>query len=187
MKYRLNIVVNKLLSTRQQGIVIDYTTPRRVLELTKYQKHREIALVVCLERFFRLRKEFYALEYIYNDVHILLTVEIQNELLRINIYDCYPESYYSKDMKTNISVYKQVKREAYEIMEKHEPFALSCSIDDTTYAIFNTETSLEVKAIEIETYDASDMEEELDDLYGDCINSGCAGIDYNINLISLGL
>ena len=101
MKYKLSIIV-KTRTKCLQGLVVDYTTPRRVLELERYKHHREIALTNCTEQFLKQSEDFYALEYIYDGVHILLTAEYQNKILRIKIYDCYREVYAYESIEKNI-------------------------------------------------------------------------------------
>jgi len=190
MKYKLSIIV-KTRTKCLQGLVVDYTTPRRVLELERYKHHREIALTICTEQFLKQSEDFYALEYIYDGVHILLTAEYQNKILRINIYDCYREVYAYESIEKNIALYSQIKYEAYnaygayDLMETPATFAITCSINEKNYAFFDTETSTDINAVIAEEYDSSDIETELNYLYEDCINSGMAGIDYNINLKSL--
>ena len=178
----------KTRTKRLQGLVVDYTTPRRVLELDRYKHHREIALTLCAERFFKQSEDFYVLEYIYDDVHILLTAEKQNNLLRINLYDCYRESLAYENIEKSIALYSQIKYEAYnaygayDLKQTPASFAITFSINNANYAFFDTETSTDINAIIAEEYDSSDIETELNYLYEDCINSGVAGIDYMIDL-----
>nr|WP_130789589.1 hypothetical protein [Lachnoclostridium pacaense] len=187
MKYRLNIIV-ETLTRRLQGVVIDYTTPQRVRKLESYKYHREIALALCTEGFLKRNEDFYVLEYIYDNIHILLTAEYQNATLRINLYDCYREVCPYENIEKNIALYSRIKYKAYEdygaydLMKTPPSFAITCSIDDKNYAFFDTETSTDINAVIADVYNSSDIETEINYLYEDCINSGVAGIDYVIDI-----
>ena len=161
-----------------------YTTPPRIQERANYKSHREIAMVMCISQFLKCKQSNFALEYIFNSIHIVLNATFVGTLIRLEIYDCYDKvkGYAESDY---VQICDDFMFSEESRLEDYMPFAISYNLQGVHYAII-AKMDCHITYL-ILNPQLCNWDLKLENTCRACINSGVAGIAYTIDLQSLGL
>ena len=174
-------------STRKyRGHVCDYATSPRLLERESYNIDCNLAITICIEALLKSEHHHSELEFYYRDVHILLSAELKDNEIYVDIYDCYPECQpYFDDLTDYIDFCFMYMSSAESCINGYQPFALSFTLNKVNYAIITQNTGSVVYQIVLPEKYNSTYNVFSNEKYLDCISSGTAGTDTNIDLSSL--
>lgn len=180
----LNLIIKTHLKS-YQCYVFDCTTPLRLIERMEYKNHRKIAISICVEQLLKTSLKIFALEYVCKDVHIVLTAEKVNNTIRVYIYDCF-DNIKCKDLDSCLDVTKKFISCEESRINQYKPFAVPLIKDGMPYTVITKVTCMVEQDI-LPTWQFYVAHSANINIYRACVNTGSAGIDYIIDLQSLGL